>query len=211
MCAQRVDQELALSSYLDVLRADRLRPLFTDVADRVPFARRGLDTYRYAEEAVLEPACFDLASPDHGGLARDVVVARRRLVVLPRNDDTAAGEAWTAVDTRGTVHGTATWVHSGADGTRSLATMVVEPEAPGGTAELLIADAVAEYHDRGVIRLELGRRSAPWWTADHRVVTGERRAVVDRFAPRWQPRWLALHSVWSLPAAAVVLRVGSAV
>ena len=211
VCARPADQELGLSGYLDVLRAGRLRPLFTDVDDQVPFARRGLDTCRYADEAVLEPDRFDLATADHGDLAGDVLAARRRLVVLPHHHDTVVGETWTAVDTHGTVHGTTTWIRSGADKIRSMAAMVVHPEAPICTAELLIADAVAEYRDRGVVRLELGRRSAPWWPADHRVVTGERRAVVDRFEPQWQPRWLALYSSWLLPAAAVALRVGSAV
>jgi lysylphosphatidylglycerol synthetase-like protein (DUF2156 family) len=205
------DQELALSAYLDVLRADRLRPLFTDVADRAPFARRGLDTYRYAAEAVLDLARFDLGSAGHGDLAHDVLGARRRLVVLSRHDDTVAGETWTGVDTHGTVQGAATWIASGEDGTRSLAAIVVGPCAPAGTVELLIADAVAEYRDRGVARLELGRRSAPWWPGDHRVATGGARAVVERFEPRWQPRWLALCSLWLLPAAAAVLRVGSQV
>jgi lysylphosphatidylglycerol synthetase-like protein (DUF2156 family) len=210
VCAHRADQELALSGYLDVLRAGRLRPLFTDVADQVPFGRRGLDTYRYAEEAVLEPARFDLATAGHGDLARDVLVARRRLVVLPCHDEAIAGETWTAVDTHGTVHGTTTWVPSGAVGTHSMVTIMVDPHAPAGTAELLIADAVAEYRDRGVARLELGRRSAPWWPGGRRVATGEPRAVVDRFEPQWQPRWLALYSLWLLPAAVVALCAGSA-
>ncbi len=208
--ARPADQELALSGYLDVLRAEHLLPLFTDVADPVPFARRGLDTHRYAAEAVLEPARFDLAATDRADLARDVLVARRRLVVLPRHDDAVAGETWMAVDTHGTVQGSTTWTPS-SDGCRSMAAIMVGPHAPAGTAELLVADAVAEYRDRGVDRLELGRRCAPWWPGGSRVATGELRSVVDRFEPRWQPRWLALYSRWLLPAAALVLHLGSAV
>jgi lysylphosphatidylglycerol synthetase-like protein (DUF2156 family) len=207
--ARRADQELALSGYLDVLRADRLLPLFTDVLDPAPFRRRGLDTHRYAREAVVEPARFDLAAADRGDLARDVVAARRRLVVLPGPGDPAGGESWTAVDTHGVVYGAARWTRSGADGTRSMTRIVVHPDAPAGTAELLVADAVAEYRDRGVARLELGRRCAPWWPANHRADTGPRHAVLVRFEPRWEPRWLALYSSWLLPAAAIVLRAAA--
>ncbi|MBN9098082.1 MULTISPECIES: hypothetical protein [unclassified Pseudonocardia] len=96
MQARPSDRELALSSYLDVLRAEHLLPLFVDVADPHPFARRGLDVHRYAAEAVLDPARFTLTSPGRRELARDVLEARDRLVVLPGCRDTPAGETWAA-------------------------------------------------------------------------------------------------------------------
>jgi hypothetical protein len=226
------DRELALSGYLDVLRDRRLRPLFTEVADPIPYARRGLDTHPYADAAVLDLAGFDLAAGPLAGLRRDIIAARDRLVLLPYRPvhsravaafapsalaDTAL-EAWVALDPAGAVQGVAAWTIDlgGADPDRSRADQPREartlrlaaahPLAPAQTLELLIADAAAEYRDRGVTGLHLGWRArAPWWPTPAST-GGEVRAAVERFGPQWQPRWLALPSAWQLPAAAGVLR-----
>lgn len=129
------------------------------------------------------------------------------------------GETWVAVDRHGDVRGAATWTASGPGGgpgsdrserTRTLVAAAAHRLVSPGAGELLIADAVAEYRDRGVTCLELGRRRrAVWWPGlgddlrpDVRRPAG---TVVDRFGQPWQPRWLALHSGWALPAAAAAL------
>ncbi len=220
------DQELALSTYLDVLWARRLRPLFVELTDPRPFARRGLDTYHYADEAVLDLASFDLTGEPAAALRQDVITARDHLVVLPLQDgdrDCAAAlapvaalhgdglEAWVAVDPIGHVRGVAVWSTDqartvGGRPGRSLRRIAVDAHAPAHTVELLVADAADEY--RGTTpSLHLAWRSrAPWWPVRRE---GPGRADVNaplaRFGARWRSRWLALPSSSQLPLAAAVL------
>ncbi len=61
-----------------LLWARRLRPLFVELPDSTPYARRGRDTYRDADEAVLDLASFDLTGDRMTALRRDVTTARWR-------------------------------------------------------------------------------------------------------------------------------------
>jgi len=222
------DRELALSTYLDVLWARR--PLFVELADPRPYARRGLDTYHYADEAVLDLASFDLTSDRAAALRRDVNTARNHLVVLPLQDNdldavaalapvgTLRGdglETWLAVDTLGLIRGVAVWSTDqdrpdGHGPSRSLRRIAVDPHGPAHTVELLVADAVDEYRATTTCLRLAWRSRAPWWPA--RRGCGPDRAsrpdavlALARFGARWRSRWLALPASWQLPLAALVL------
>lgn len=222
--ADDADREIALSGFLDVLRERRLRPLFTDLADPSPYARRGLDTHHYADAAVLDLAEPDPASAGDAGLHADLAAAQARLTVLPFRpvhcsvvdalvSCAPAGvvvETFVAVDAAGTVQGVAVWSTQeggSSKGVCALRLTTTQPTAPAATVELLVADAARRFRGRGIHRLYLGWRSrGPWWPLPATATPQDgHTAAVARFALDWQPRWLALPSTWQLPAASAVL------
>ncbi|MFN2560606.1 MAG: phosphatidylglycerol lysyltransferase domain-containing protein [Jatrophihabitans sp.] len=77
-------EDLALSEYLDVLAARRLRPAFLAVSDETPFCRRGFDVSAIADEAVIDLPTFTLAGSKRANLRHSTTSARRAgLAVLP--------------------------------------------------------------------------------------------------------------------------------
>lgn len=225
--------ELALSEYLEVLRARRLRPLILGVADRSPYTRRGLYTHRYASGAVVDLAGGDPATAA-GEAPRDLEAADRSGVqVVPYRPAHAAqvarfapgasrttpdAEAWVAVQADGTVVGIAVWSllanpgnGTGAAGAlagavRRLEVAAVHPQAPAEVNGALVAEAVDEYSRRGESALELGWMSAgPWWPPAGPAAPAALLPVLARLRPRWQDRWLAVPEGWQLPAAAWAL------
>jgi phosphatidylglycerol lysyltransferase len=76
--------ELALSEYLDVLAARRLRPALLAVSDATPYLRRGLGVDEVADEAVIDLPSFSLAGSKRANLRHSTTSARRAgLTVLP--------------------------------------------------------------------------------------------------------------------------------
>lgn len=69
--------ELALSEYLEVLAARRLRPAFLAVSDPVPYTRRGLDVAEVADEAIIDLPVFTLSGSARSNLRHSTTSARR--------------------------------------------------------------------------------------------------------------------------------------
>lgn len=76
--------ELALSQFIDTLRARRLRPAFVAVSDPDPYRRRGFDVSEIADEAVVDLATFSLQGSKRANLRHSVTSARRAgLTIAP--------------------------------------------------------------------------------------------------------------------------------
>lgn len=69
--------DVALSEYLDVLAARRLRPAFLAVADPSPYRRRGFALAVVADEAVLDLSSFSLSGKPRANVRHAVSNARR--------------------------------------------------------------------------------------------------------------------------------------
>ncbi|NMI01666.1 phosphatidylglycerol lysyltransferase domain-containing protein [Pseudonocardia acidicola] len=208
VAAEPRDAELALSNYLDVLREQRLRPLFVGVPDPRPFARRGLYTCPLAQEAaVIALRRFDLADPAMGVVRRAVGAAERAgLRILAADAEDPATECRVAVDATGRQLASVQWCRRGADDGVPLELVswrCNDEDGPAGpTLIALIAAGLADYRARGVASISLGPGHRDWWPrgaprAD-RALPGP---VIEAFGPRWRTRWLAMLSGWQLPAA----------
>lgn len=232
--ARPADAEIGLSHYLEVLRSRRLRPLFLGVPDRRPFARRGLYTRPYAQEAVLDLTGIDLSADRYRETMLAVGSAEQSgLLVLPYRPvlepqvarlvavdalHRPSVEGWVAVDGDGAVQGVTAWELDGLPGAGavvrdagSLWRLRLAAVAPGGDGRsvlgMLIADAISEYRWRGVRALALGFRPVSrHWPVPSQNAVPAARAVVDGFHPDWRTRWLAMPSWWQTPSAVMALR-----
>ena len=75
-------------------------------------------------------------------------------------------------------------------------------DAPNPTMDLLIADGLLEFAESGVrtaslsaVPLSRGK------VAEHIYPTQTLRRYKEKFAPTWEPMWLAAPSPWSTPNA----------
>lgn len=222
--------EPALSEYLEVLAARRLRPAFVAVNDPAPFARRSMNVAEIADEAIIDLATFALGGSKRANLRHSTTSARRSgLTVLPyapwqsrqieeisaewlrtkrggelgftlsRHQDVAAqladhtADLWVIVDSDGRVQAWSTW-RCYLDGQgRVLDLMRRRSNAPNPAMDCLLATVLENYRDAGLKQASLAsvprERGA---TADRIYPARRLRAYKQKFAPRWEPRWMAV-------------------
>jgi phosphatidylglycerol lysyltransferase len=114
-----------------------------------------------------------------------------------------------AIDADGRVVGFVTWHSFNAGRARVLDLMRRSPDAPNPTMDLLIGASLAEFAEREIEVASLG--SVPLShgrLAEHVYPTRSLWRYKDKFAPQWQPRYLAVQSRSALPIA--LLAVGRA-
>lgn len=77
-------REAALTEYLSVLAARRLRPLFLAASDPEPYRQRGMHVVETADEAILDLPLFSLSGSRRANLRHSTTSARRAgLQVMP--------------------------------------------------------------------------------------------------------------------------------
>jgi phosphatidylglycerol lysyltransferase len=127
---------------------------------------------------------------------------------LSRHDDVAeqvaAGntDSWVALDRDGIVQAWCTWRHYAAGSARVLDVMRRNPDAPNPAMDYLLATTLLVYRDLGVRQASLA--SVPrdqGGTAERFYPTRSLRAFKQKFAPRWERRWLVVPSAWQRPLA----------
>ncbi len=79
--------DAALSQYLKVLSARRLRPLFLAVGDPQPYRRRGMHVVETADEAILDLPLFSLSGSKRANLRHSTTSARRAGLRVMRYED----------------------------------------------------------------------------------------------------------------------------
>lgn len=127
---------------------------------------------------------------------------------LTRHDEVAeqvaagATDSWVAVDRDGHVQAWCTWRHYAEGSARVLDVMRRSPDAPNPAMDYLLATTLIGYREAGVAHASLA--SVPrdqGDTAERFYPTRTLRAFKQKFAPRWEPRWLAVPSPWHRPLA----------
>lgn len=164
-------------------------------------SRAGWRVTRYRPEHFDAVAQFTPSGP-----LRDLA-----LIHDPGGDTGGRVEAWVAMDPAGRPRGVAMWLPHAGGSARTLHRVAVDPQACERAVPLLITHAAVAYRACGVTALHLGwRPRRPWWSAPDARDTATGRGLdagtAAWFAPAWHSRWLALGSVWQLPAAALALR-----
>ncbi len=111
-----------------------------------------------------------------------------------------------ALDGDGRVVGLVTW-HSYDNGRgRVLDLMRRTPDAPNPTMDFLIAQSLLEFASAGVATASLGSVPRSHGGLAERVYpTVSLRRYKNKFAPRWEPRYLATPGRASVPAALVAV------
>ncbi len=122
----------------------------------------------------------------------------------PAHMDGLDGRA--ALDRDGRVVGLVTW-HSYDNGRgRVLDLMRRTPDAPNPTMDFLIAQSLTEFAAAGVATASLGSVPRSRGRLAERIYpTVSLRRYKNKFAPRWEPRYLAAPGRASVPAALVAV------
>jgi phosphatidylglycerol lysyltransferase len=111
-----------------------------------------------------------------------------------------------ALDRDDRVVGFVTWHHYDDGNGRVLDLMRRDPHGPNPTMDLLIADSLLEFASAGVTMASLGSVPRSFGRLAERVYpTASLRRFKDKFAPRWEPRYLVTPSTVSRPGALIAV------
>jgi lysylphosphatidylglycerol synthetase-like protein (DUF2156 family) len=130
---------------------------------------------------------------------------------LSRHGDVAAqlahGETdlWVAVDGDGVVQAWCTWRHYLGGQARVVDVMRRRINAPNPAMDMLLASVVESYRDAGLAYASLASVPCDHGDLADRIYPSRSlRAYKQKFAPEWQPRWLAVpaarHRLFALAA-----------
>ncbi|MGH8963119.1 MAG: phosphatidylglycerol lysyltransferase domain-containing protein [Jatrophihabitantaceae bacterium] len=177
-----------------------------NVRHAVTSARRaGLLVVPYApwqDEQLAEVSCEWLSTKRGGELG----------FTLTRHDDVAAQltdgttDLWAVVDRTGRVQAWCTWRHYLGGQGRVIDVMRRRPHAPNPAMDFLLATTLEQYRDAGLTLASLA--SVPrdhGATAERVYPTRTLRSYKQKFAPRWEPRWLAVPHAWQRPLALLAI------
>jgi lysylphosphatidylglycerol synthetase-like protein (DUF2156 family) len=104
-----------------------------------------------------------------------------------------ATDLWSVVDDGGTVQAWCTWRHYLGGRARVVDVMRRRVAAPNPSMDFLIASTLERYRDMGLELASLASVPRPHGETSERVYpTKPLRAYKQKFAPRWEPRWLAV-------------------
>jgi len=121
---------------------------------------------------------------------------------VPAQLATGTTELWAVVDGDGVVQAWCTWRHYRGGAARVLDIMRRRPDAPNPAMDFLIATVLESYRDAGVRVASLASVPRGHGGVAERVYpTRSLRAYKQKFAPRWEPRWLAVPAGWQEPFA----------
>jgi phosphatidylglycerol lysyltransferase len=122
---------------------------------------------------------------------------------LSRHDDVRAQLAdhetdlWVAVDGAGELQAWCTWRHYLGGQGRVIDVMRRRVDAPNPAMDLLLATVVEGYRDAGLVQVSLASVPCDHGDLAERIYPARSlRAYKQKFAPRWEPRWLALPAAW---------------
>jgi phosphatidylglycerol lysyltransferase len=123
----------------------------------------------------------------------------------------SADDCRVAVDGDGRVVAFVTWHRFNDDRARVLDLMRRHPDAPNPAMDLLIGDSLAKFAAEGVELASLGSVPLSHGKLAERIYpTRSLRRFKDKFAPDWQPRYLAVPSrAWAPTAIVAVARAYS--
>jgi phosphatidylglycerol lysyltransferase len=131
---------------------------------------------------------------------------------LSRHDDVAAQLAdgatdlWCAVDPTGQIQAWCTWRHYLGGQGRVIDVMRRRPHAPNPAMDFLLATTLEHYRDAGLDRASLASVPRDHGAAADRVYpTRSLRSYKQKFAPRWEPRWLAVPHAWQRSLAMLAI------
>ena len=127
---------------------------------------------------------------------------------LSRHGEVAAQVAdgvtdlWCVADARGRIQAWCTWRHYLGGNARVIDVMRRRPSAPNPAMDFLIATTLELYRDAGLVQASLASVPRAHGRLAERVYpTRSLRAYKEKFAPRWEPRWLAVPRAWQRPFA----------
>lgn len=106
---------------------------------------------------------------------------------------TGATDLWTVSGPDQTVWAWCTWRHYANDTARVIDVMRRRPDAPNPAMDFLLAATLETYRDAGVTLASLASVPCSHGRLGERIYpTRSLRAYKQKFAPRWEPRWLAV-------------------
>jgi len=104
-----------------------------------------------------------------------------------------ATDLWSAAGPDGTVWAWCTWRHYRNGEARVIDVMRRRPDAPNPAMDFLLAATLENYRDAGVTLASLASVPRSHGGLGERIYpTRSLRAYKQKFAPRWEPRWLAV-------------------
>lgn len=104
-----------------------------------------------------------------------------------------ATDVWSVAGPDGTVWAWCTWRHYRNGSARVIDVMRRRPDAPNPAMDFLIATALENYRDAGVALASLASVPRSHGELGERIYpTRSLRSYKQKFAPRWEPRWLAV-------------------
>ncbi len=113
-----------------------------------------------------------------------------------------ATDLWSVADGAGMIQAWCTWRHYDDGGARVLDIMRRRTHAPNPAMDFLIASTLEHYRDTGVALASLASVPRPRGTIAERVYPARSlRAYKQKFAPRWETRYLAVPHAWQQPFA----------
>lgn len=120
--------------------------------------------------------------------------------------DDGATDLWSVAGPDGTVWAWCTWRHYRNGEARVIDIMRRRPDAPNPTMDFLLATTLEHYRDSGVRLASLASVPRPHGELGERVYpTRSLRSYKQKFAPRWEPRWLAVPRRWQEPFAQLAI------
>ena len=117
-----------------------------------------------------------------------------------------ATDLWSVAGPDGTIWAWCTWRHYRNGAARVIDIMRRRPDAPNPAMDFLLATTLEHYREDGVALASLA--SVPrshGRLADRIYPTRSLRAYKQKFAPRWEPRWLAIPRRWQEPFAQLAI------
>jgi len=125
---------------------------------------------------------------------------------LSRHDDVihqlddGGTDVWTVLDEHGAVQAWCTWRHYLGGQGRVIDVMRRRPDAPNPAMDFLIASSLETYRAQGLEQASLASVPRPHGEIAERIYpTKSLRAYKQKFAPRWEPRWLAVPKPRQVP------------
>lgn len=117
-----------------------------------------------------------------------------------------ATDLWCAATPDGTLWAWCTWRHYRNGTARVIDIMRRRPDAPNPTMDFLLATTLEHYRDNGVLMASLASVPRPHGAlADRAYPTRTLRSYKQKFAPRWETRWLAIPHRWQEPFAEMAI------
>jgi phosphatidylglycerol lysyltransferase len=104
-----------------------------------------------------------------------------------------ATDLWCVAAPDATIWAWCTWRHYRDGRARVIDVMRRRPDAPNPAMDYLLATTLAHYRDNGVQLASLASVPRPHGELGERIYpTRSLRSYKQKFAPRWEPRWLAI-------------------
>jgi phosphatidylglycerol lysyltransferase len=154
--------------------------------------RKGLTfgPYRPNHHAQLAQISQEWLSTKRGG---ELGFTLSRYDDIPRQLSEGATDLWSVADADGVVQAWCTWRHYLGGQARVIDVMRRRLTAPNPAMDFLIASSLERYRDMGIQLASLACVPRPHGPlAERAYPTKTLRSYKQKFAPRWEPRWLAV-------------------